>query len=114
MAQDDMHVVVFRILAYVYDCMKRGVDVDKREISADVLGINRAYWVEIVSELVHRRYIKGVTVTHSTSGDGVYLENPRITMDGVEFLMNNSMMGKAAAFVKDYGGHLASLAVPFL
>ncbi len=37
MAQDDMHVITYRILAYLYDCMKRGRDVDPNLISFERL-----------------------------------------------------------------------------
>lgn len=109
MAQDDMHVVMYKILAYLYACMKAGERADRNEMSAAALGINEVYWTEIIAELTHRRLIKGVTVTHSPKSDGVYLDNPRVTMEGVEFLMENSMMAKAKQFLMDF-----KASVPFV
>ncbi len=99
MASDDMHVVMYKILSYLYKCMKEGVRPDKEKFSAEALGINYAYWSAIVSELAHRKLIAGVRATRSELGDTVYVSNPRVTMDGVEFLLENSMMAKAKDFV---------------
>lgn len=109
MAHDDMHVVMYKILSYLYQCLKDGISPDKDMYSYTTLEINKAYWNEIVSELAHRRLIKGVTVTRSPNGDTIYLENPRITIEGVEFLMENSMMRKAFDFLRE-----TKSAIPFI
>lgn len=101
MAHDDMHVIIYKILAYLYACLKRGDAVDVGAISCEALGINRTYWTEVVASLSARGYVKGVTVAHSQLGDAVYMGNPRITIEGVEFLMENSMMQRAMAFLRD-------------
>ena len=101
MASDDMHVVMYKILSYLYKCMKEGVRPDRERFSAQALGINEAYWQNIVAELAFRKYIAGVTATRSDIGDSVYISAPRVTMEGVEFLMENSMMAKARQFLID-------------
>lgn len=101
MAQDDMHVIMYRILAYLYDCMKRGRDVDVNAISCARLGINKRYWVAIVIELAERELIKGAMINRSDDTIDVSLFDPSITMAGVEFLMENSMMNKAKRFLQD-------------
>lgn len=101
MAQDDMHVIMYRILAYLYDCMKRGRDVDVNAISSNRLGINKRYWVAIVIELAERELIKGAIIDRSDDTVDVSLFDPSVTMAGVEFLMENSMMNKAKRFLQD-------------
>lgn len=101
MAQNDMHVIMYRILAYLYACLKGGRDVDTNVISCDVLGINERYWLAIVTELVERGYVRGISITHADNHASAFLHDPTITMTGVEFLMENSMMAKARRFLQD-------------
>lgn len=114
MAKDDMHVVIFKILAYVYDCMKRGIEVDKGVISHEALGIPEPYWVQIMGELVSRGYVTGVSVRPTTTVTVVNIAKPAVTLDGVEFLMENGMMAKAARVVADAGDFFSKVASPFL
>lgn len=114
MARDDMHVVIFKILAYIYDCMKSGKDVDKSVIGFETLGIPEPYWTQIMRELVEHGYVGGVTVRTTTVKDVVLLSDPKVTLDGVEFLMENGMMSKAARLVADAGDFFSKVVFPFL
>lgn len=109
MARDDMHVIMYTILKYLYECLKSGIDPDPLKFSADALGINERYWTAIVADLANRGYIRGVLVFHKPAGDVVQVVNPGITIEGVEFMMENSMMQKALDFVKE-----AKSAIPFV
>lgn len=108
MAQNDMHVVMYKILAYVYSCMKEGQTPDRDEWSSGRLGIPNEYWKQIVRELVEHGYITGVGIRPSQSTCYLDVGVPRVTMDGVEFLMENSMMAKARQFLID-----TKSAIPF-
>lgn len=101
MAYDDMHVIMYKILAYLYDCMKRGCRPDPSLMSHEHLCINRRYWVAIMVELAERDFIRGVKVGRADDEVDVYLSEPSVTMTGVEFLMENSMMNKAKRFLQD-------------
>lgn len=101
MAYDDMHVIMYRILAYLYDCMKRGCKPDQSRVWYEHLCINRNYWVAIMIELTERGFIKGVKIGRADDDVDVYLVEPTVTMAGVEFLMENSMMNKAKRFLQD-------------
>lgn len=110
MAQNDMYVVMYKILAYLYDCMKRGVDQNDANWSAQALGIPASYWTSIVEELVGHGFVAGVNVEHFINGEvPVTPIDPRVTMEGVAFAQENSMMGKAKAFLQD-----AKAAIPFI
>ncbi len=109
MAQDDMHVVMYRILTYLYACMKEGARPDKVMYDAEAMGINETYWNGIMAELSRRKLVKGVDAKALADKDYVVLGNVRITMEGVEFLMENSMMAKAKTFLMDI-----KAAVPFV
>lgn len=114
MARDDMHVVIFKILAYIYDCMKSGREADKAVIGCESLGIPESYWIQIMSELESRRYVTGVSVKPTTTITLVSINDPRVTLDGVEFLMENGMMAKAARAVADAGDFFSKVVFPFL
>ena len=110
MAYDDMHVVMYKILSYLYKCLKAGEKVDMRMISADALGINGVYHDRIIRELVTRGYVDGYKVVELPTGFvSMTPVDPMVTMTGVEFLMENSMMRKAFEFLRD-----AKDALPFL
>lgn len=110
MAQNDMYVVMYKIIAYLYDCMKRGVAPEDARWSAEALGIPEGYWSAIVEELVTHGFVSGVKVAHTLSGTSLVTTfNPRVTMEGVAFAQENSMMGKAKSFLKD-----AKEAIPFI
>ncbi len=114
MAKDDMHVVIFKILAYIYDCMKSGKPVDKSVIECEPLEIPESYWTQIMRELVEHGYVSGITVKSTTAKDIVLLSDPKVTLDGVEFLMENSMMSKAARLVADAGDFFSKVVFPFI
>lgn len=109
MAQDDMHVVMYKILSYLYKCMKDGVKPERAMYSADAMGINEAYWQCIMVELTRRKLVRGFEVISTAGDDYVTARNPSITMEGVEFLMENSMMRKAFEFLRD-----TKSAIPFV
>lgn len=102
MAQDDMYVVMYRIMAYIYDCMKRGVEPENGAWDAGALAIPQPYWAHIVRQLVERGYLTGVNVSGTYAGTNIVVPNcPRVTMEGVAFMQENSMMARAVRFLKE-------------
>lgn len=70
-------------------------------ISADVLHIPVGYWFNIMRSLTEEGYIVGLVFPASIgSAVSVKVIDLRITQKGIEFLQENSMMKKAAAFLK--------------
>lgn len=112
MAQDDMYVVMYKILAYLYDCMKRGAKPAQSHYThdGDLYRIPYPYWAQIMHELVEHGYVDGIVVFEDMSGDLIVdVVDPRITMEGVQFLQENSMMQKALRFLKE-----TKSALPFI
>lgn len=112
MAQDDMHVVIYKILAYLYSCLKSGTTPVRKHYShdGDVLNIPEQYWARIIKELVDHHYVTGFVVIAAWGGDLIVRETqPAITLEGVEFLQQNSTMKKALEFLKE-----TKSALPFL
>lgn len=63
MAKDDYHVIVYQILSYLYDCLKKGMDPDPKQIScrSEFFSINERYWSYIMVSLLDYGFIEGCT-----------------------------------------------------
>lgn len=96
----DNFKVIYRILRY----LEKAMDYDETDtsfISASALKISEQRWVAIMEMLVTEGYIAGMTVSRSHSGEVIVSEsNPRITLRGLEYLSDNSLMQKAAKIAK--------------
>lgn len=104
MAKDDFFRLVYIILKELYECKKQGCRVDADAISAERFGIPESYLLDILYELLKKGYIRGVLM-RETKGGGKYavagLEDIDITIDGIEYLQENSMMKKVYNALKD-------------
>lgn len=96
MAKDDFFVVVYRVLSYLYERMKAGEAVCADFMSPAALGINEAYYVDILREMSENGYVKGIDFPRAVGMKGVKLSDPKITMAGIEYLQENHMMKMAA------------------
>ena len=101
MAKDDMHVVMYKILKYLYECLKQGKDVEFDLLAPAIYQINEKYWTAIMLELIDRGYVKGFKKKQGDDRIKVVPVEPSITMTGVEFLLDNSMMAKAKNFIME-------------
>lgn len=101
MAKNDYFVIMYRILIYLYACLKEGAEFNQDEVSFEALGIPESYWTSVIINMLDRGYIKGVTVVPILkTGKRIKWSNPEITQEGVEFIEENSRMGKAKEFLK--------------
>ena len=92
----------FRIIYRILRAMQRAMDCeefDREQISAEALGISEPMWRRIMALLVKNGYIEGVRVIRCDQSDAPiikYTGCPEITMAGLQYLEENSMMKKAA------------------
>lgn len=88
---------VLRILEKAMDCE----EFDRETISAEALGISEERWRRIFMLLSNEGYISGFFIKRGL-GDMYYVagSGPEITLKGLEYLEENSMMKKAANLVK--------------
>ena len=104
MPKDDFFKIVYLILTELYACKKAGCKVNKQDISSQRFGISESYLLDILAELLAEGYIKGILM-RKTKGTGSYcvggLEDIDITMKGIEFLEDNSMLQKVKEALKD-------------
>ena len=102
MAQNDYFVIVYRVLKYLYDCLKKGEKPEAEYLVASTYNIPENYWIYILLSLINEEYIKGIRVTHTK--DGVIfgdLQEAIITPKGIEYLFENSLIEKAKKTLKD-------------
>ena len=81
-------------------------DFSNELISAKMVGLSYESWEQLVIELQKNGYIDGVEYTQSfTDKFPHFVEpiTPRITLKGIEFLDENSLMKKAASALKMIG-----------
>lgn len=105
MAKDDYHVVVYKILAYLYVKLKAGEKVDAKLLEADsnYLNINKIYWTYIIENLHNQGLVSGVVINKVWGGDIslIDIKDIMITPKGIEYLTDNSFLNKAKEFLKD-------------
>ena len=101
MAKNDYFVIAYRILAYLYACLKSDETPDESEISPAKLDINPGYWLYIMENMQLCGYISGVYIGKLIGGTPtVKLSDLKITPDGIAYLQDNSTMEKAKNFLK--------------
>ena len=77
-------------------------EFDTKTISKDALNLTEARWCRIIAMLVNKEYITGVEVWNSfdCGHPKIALSQPEITIKGLEYLEQNSLMKKAAEMAK--------------
>lgn len=105
MSRDDYYVIVYKLLSYLYNCLKKGspVNIDSLRfaIKAD---INDKYWDYIIKHLYIEEYVEGVNISKFVGyiGEDCIKINKdfMITPIGIDFLNNDPNMEKAEEFLK--------------
>ncbi len=107
MAKDDYHVIVYQILSYLYNCLKKGQPVNSKNLvweDSKFFNIPLTYWQYIMINMHNEGLITGITLVKAWGQqypDITDLEHCQITPRGIEYLTDNSFMMKAKNFFKD-------------
>lgn len=120
MAKDDYHVIVYQILAYLYQCLKAGKDIDPQMLGKDSeyfivdgKALSDRYWCYILYQLQRMQLVDGIMFSGRVNNypyeRPVRWEKCMITPMGIEYLTDNSFLTKAKEFLKD-----AKAIVPFI
>lgn len=92
--------VIYRILRY----LEKAMDYDEPDmmcISAEALKLTDHRWMMVMEMLSKEGYIDGLSVQRGVDGSVVISSStPRITLKGLEYLQENSLMKKAAELAK--------------
>lgn len=98
----DNFAIIYRILK----ALEKGMDYEVFDVSAispERLGITRERWEKIIIMIVRSGYVEGVVYDQSLADYGPRIAepiHPIITLKGLEYLVDNSLMKKAANVVK--------------
>ena len=88
----------FKIIYKILSVLEKSMDlenVDIERISSTTLGISQQRWNKYMEMLLDAGYIKGVTIQKYVTGEtNVDAEDIRITLKGLEYLSENSIMQK--------------------
>lgn len=102
MADNDMDVIIYKILQYMYECMKVGVSPRLEDINYDspMLRIPRQYWIQILQEMQASGFVNGfIFIEHKQNILMHMNDTARITLIGQQYLRDNSHMKKARDFL---------------
>lgn len=104
MAKDDYFVIAYRLLKYLYDCLKKSKRANMEVLDADFFSIDPLYWEYIISNLYLDGYVGGVILVpiRGKPEKGVkILPHITITPKGILYLEENSVFRKVKDVVKD-------------
>lgn len=95
----------FKIIYKILKIMEAAMDLeefDKSTISYEALSLTEPRWCRIIAMLVSEGYVTGIEVWNSNTCKypRVALSRPEITMKGLEYLEQNSLMKRAADMAK--------------
>lgn len=94
----------FRIIYKILKALEAAMDYDEfdmSQISPEELKISQKRWDAIMEMLADNDYVKGVNVLQFAGGGrGIKVSDPRITLKGLEYLNDNTLMKKAANIAK--------------
>jgi hypothetical protein len=99
------YIVIYRILKTLQKWRGRE-DFNNELISAQKMGLSYESWEQLIIELQENGYINGVVYSQSITDKFPHLAEPitpRITLKGIAFLEDNSLMSKAANVLKMLG-----------
>ncbi len=99
MAKDDMNLIIYKILSYLYECNRKGISPTFTDMFnvLECTNIPLSYLGQILNELIDENYIKGVLITFTKSGTIITVtDTARITTKGFDYLNDNNKMKQAA------------------
>ena len=95
----------FKIIYSILKILEKSMDAeefDKSRLSNESLKLSEPRWSRIMAMLAANEYVTGIEVWHSIDCDypRVCITRPEITLKGLEYLSENSLMKKAANIAK--------------
>lgn len=97
MSKNDMEVIEYKILAYLYESLKAGHTTALEEVAwkCRLFDITREYWLVIMKDLIDNGYVSGLKYVEAKNMECVLEVGAfAITGAGRQYLMENSTMSK--------------------
>jgi len=105
MSKDDYFVIAYRLLTYLYACLKKSKLADQDILTAEYFGVGAPYWDYIIQNLYQDGYIAGVKLAtcFGMMPEPKVIIQPSITITpkGIQYLSENSMFERVKAMAKD-------------
>lgn len=98
MAKDDMEIIIYKILSYLYECAKNGVHPEMEDICYEckLFRVPESYWKLIMREIISNGYITGINIVSAKDKEYfLMMDDVGITLAGREYLCENSGMKTA-------------------
>lgn len=96
MDSDDFDIIVFKLLSYLYECLKQGVEPNGAK-AQEVAGCNDTYFKAVLSSLKEDKMIVNNSI-YEWGGTAVVFD-VTITQAGARYLSENDRMKKVAKFL---------------
>lgn len=88
----------FKAVYKILTALEKAMDLpefDVGQIGYEALGVSKERWARYIEMMVDVGYIKGVCVKYNINGDTIVESHDmRITLKGLEYLQENSIMAK--------------------
>lgn len=99
MAKNDYDYIVFKILTYLYTCLKRQNSFDEEVFRNMIITktVQEGYMIDILRMMEAEGLIEGLTFIKAWGNEYVMagsLRDVRITSEGVRYVLNNDKMKK--------------------
>lgn len=99
MAKNDYDYIVFKILTYLYTCLKRQNSFNEEVFRGMIITktVQEGYMIDILRMMESEGLIEGLTFIKAWGNEYVMagsLKDVRITSEGVRYVLNNDKMKK--------------------
>ena len=110
--QNENTTKVFEAIYTILNRLEKGLDYDnfnpEEQIGYKVLGITQTRWRSYIEMLEQAGYISGVTVKSFSDGSShLDISSIHITLQGLQYLAENTMMTRAYHALKDIKGFIS-------
>lgn len=114
MAKNDYDTILYKLLIYLYACLKREIVFDEDVFNSTVRKCagNEQYFAEILDMAQAEGLITGVVVTRAWGNELIIsspAEDMKITAEGIHYIKENSQMKKAQETLKNSADIMAWL-----
>lgn len=102
MSKDDIEVIEYKILKYLYESIKAGHRAALSEVAwhCELFDITRDYWLYIMHDLIERELVSGLKYVDAKDMESVLKVGTfAITQAGREYLKENSLMQKVKSLL---------------
>lgn len=115
MAKDDYEVIVYRVLVYLYACMKREIMYEEATFQASVRKNvdSDEYFADVLQMIQTEGLIEGLVFVGAWGGDIIMansFQDAKITPQGIRYLKENAKMKQIGNALKESVDIISKLA----